>query len=325
MLLARPYNFFPDSILAKIAVQTSPFLFICASILVFFRRRLGYGIGLAAGLIAVPWLVLTELLLAPSNSWILLNYEDWMLAEGGGALTFVKLRILSAALIVMAAALSSLRLFPARWLMRGAPLYRRAWPAFTIGLLLLAIWFVRSVTPYSVPGYDHSANAEFRILRVSKRGLRFHETSVMGTRDMKVYIMRAERNLFQYRSEGRIGIIGVASPTTYERARKLPNSADLWKLRTPVPKAFRSWNAEGWYVVLKDSRLLAFTTEYGTAPPEEVTRLFSEFEKQPVAEQRPIAARDVCLGFCYDPIAGLGFSIVDQRTRLLKRNAFGKP
>ena len=92
-----------------------------------------------------------------------------------------------------------------------------------------------------------------------------------------------------------------------------------------MPKAFRSWNAEGWYVVLKDSRLLAFTTEYGTAPPEEVTRLFSEFEKQPVAEQRPIAARDVCLGFCYDPIAGLGFSIVDQRTRLLKRNAFGKP
>jgi hypothetical protein len=36
----------------KIAVHASPFVFVCASILLFFRHRFGYRMGLAAGPIA---------------------------------------------------------------------------------------------------------------------------------------------------------------------------------------------------------------------------------------------------------------------------------
>jgi hypothetical protein len=116
-------------------------------------------------------------------------------------------------------------------------------------------------------------------------------------------------------------ILGQVSPTAFERARNFVESSELWKLRTAPPKALRAWNAEGWYVVLKDSRLLAFTTEFGTTPPDEVTDLFNELQKLPALEERPFAVRDVCLGFCYDPVAALGFSILPQRKRLLSGSA----
>jgi len=99
-------------------------------------------------------------------------------------------------------------------------------------------------------------------------------------------------------------------------------SAQQWKLRTPLPKALRSWNAEGWYIVVEDSRLISFSTEYGTAPPEEVTSLFQDLESVP-AKERLFVQRDVCLGFCYDPLAGLGFSIWPQRARLVNQNPDG--
>jgi len=55
----------------------------------------------------------------------------------------------------------------------------------------------------------------------------------------------------------------------------------------------------GLYVVLKDSQLFTFTSEYRTAPPREVTDLFYEVEKLPAEEEGPRPVRDVCLGFCY--------------------------
>jgi hypothetical protein len=307
----------------RLAVQASPFVFICTSILVFFRSRVGYSMGLAAGLIALPWFVVTELSWASWNSWIFLNYEDPIPSGGGGYVTFVKLKILSAALIVIAAAVSSFRLLPDRWSLRGTHLCQRTWPAFAVGSLMLAVWFAHSVTPYSVPGYDHPAGAQFRILHVRKRGPWFHETSILGLRNGRVFMWRQDRHLFQYRIAGRgaMTILGQVSPTAFERARNFVESSELWKLRTAPPKALRAWNAEGWYVVLKDSRLLAFTTEFGTTPPDEVTDLFNELQKLPALEERPFAVRDVCLGFCYDPVAALGFSILPQRKRLLSGSA----
>src|SRR5262249_50097467 len=36
----------------------------------------------------------------------------------------------------------------------------------------------------------------------------------------------------------------------------------------------------------------------------------------PQREERPHGVRDVCLGFCYDPVATLGFTVRPQRARL---------
>jgi hypothetical protein len=297
----------------EIAAGASPLAFLCACVLVFFRARFGYGLGLAAGVIALPWFVRTELSLAPWNSWIFLNQE-------GSFPAFVKLNILSVALIAIAVSCSSLRLLPARWSLRGAPLYRRTWPAFAVGFLVLAVWFVHSATPYGIPAYDNGLEAELRILHVQKRGLRFYETGVTEYRDGRVWVRRSERRLFQYRFEGRVTLTALGETSLFERARTFVQSPELRKLHTPPAIALRSWNAEGWYVVLKDSRLLAFTSEYRTTPPQEVTDLFHEIEKLPARESWPFAMRDICLGFCYDPAAALGFTVLQQRARLLSRS-----
>jgi hypothetical protein len=310
LLVAISDNNFPGGMPApnlpvEIAFLASPFAFLCASVFIFLRPRFGYAAGVAAGLMALPWFVLAEHSM-PWNSWIFLNYEAPDPSEGIGYVTLVKLKILSAMLTVVALAVSSLRLFSCA----------RTWPAFAISFVVMAMWFVRSVTPYSVPGFDHSVGAQLRILHVQKRGLHFHETTLIGFRDGRVYIFRANRRLFQYRFVGQLAMTSL-EPTAYERARNLVQSSELWKLSTGPPKALRSWNADGWYVVLKDSRVLAFTTEYGTPPPDEVTGLFNEIQKLPALKDWPVARRDVCLGFCYDPVAALGFSVLPQRIRLI--------
>jgi hypothetical protein len=309
----------------KIAAAASPFVFLGASSLVFLRPRYGYRLGLVAGLMALPMFIQDELSLAPWNSWIYLNYESPIPSDRGAFLTFANLNILSVALIVVSFVCALVRCLPARWLLRNFPLCQRTWPAFLVGLLVMAVWFVHSVTPYSLPVFHDGVDADFKILHVQKRGLRFQETTVDGFREGRTYIVRNDRRLFQYRFEGRINRISLweVSPTAYQHGRALVESAELWTLHTPPPKALKSWDAEGWYVVLKDKRLLTFSTEYGTSPPKEVVELFHEIESLPASEEQPFATRDVCLGFCYDPMAALGFVVRRHRAQVLAASGYG--
>ena len=202
-----------------------------------------------------------------------------------------KLRLLAPALIVIALTFSSFRLLPAQWPCR------RTWPALAVAFIVLAVWFVHSALPYSVAAFDHESHFEFRILHVRKRGLRFHETTISEYRDGRVWIFRHDRRLLQYRFGNRVSslTLGGQWPATLERVRGLVQSPALWKLHTQPAKALWSWNAEGWFVVVKDSRLLAFTSEYGTAPPEEVTALFHEIEQLPASSESQFDACDVCV------------------------------
>jgi len=184
-------------------------------------------------------------------------------------------------------------LLPAQW-----PLSRRTWPAFAIASLVLAIWFVYSVTPYTVPGIFDGATPEFQILHVTKRAMQFHETTMAGERNGRVWILRDDRRLFQYRFRRTIASGSISN----ERVAAFAQSPELWKLHAQPAKMLWAWNAEGWYVVLKNSRLLAFTSEDGTAPPPEITHMFHDIETLPVSEERPSTVRDVCLGFCCDPL-----------------------
>ena len=134
----------------------------------------GYALGLVAGMVAVPWFVWTESALRPWNSWLFFNYAGPM-DSGVGAHAFVTLKILSVTLIVITVICSALRLLPGHWSLRESPLRRRTWPAVTAGPLVLAVWYARSVTPYSVPIIVDGASPEFQILHVEKRGLRFHK------------------------------------------------------------------------------------------------------------------------------------------------------
>ena len=299
---------------AYFAAMASPFIFLVACVRGFFRRRLDCGLGLVASLAALPWFLWTEWSAYPwSNAWIALNVgPDWVFRGDQQFVSFAKLEILSVSLIVISIFCSLLRLLPSRWTLRKSPLRERTWPAFATCFVLLAAWFVSSASPYRVPLIVDAVPPWLRILHVEKRGLLFHETTVMTYRDAAFWISRNDRRLFQYQFEDRVGR-GVMPESVREHVRSMMQSPALLGMRTAPPKALRSWNAEGWYVVLKDSEVLAFSSEYKTSPPQDIMNLFHEIEALPTDAETPWSVQDVCLGFCYDPLAGLGFRYSNSR------------
>jgi len=55
-----------------------------------------------------------------------------------------------------------------------------------------------------------------------------------------------------------------------------------------------------------------------TEPPPEVTSLLREIEEMPTAEEQSFVAQDICLGYCYDPLAEMGHLALEDRARLLR-------
>jgi hypothetical protein len=169
--------------------------------------------------------------------------------------------------------------------------------------------------PWMLPVIVDRGLPDVRILHVEKRGLHFHETSVRISRDGRFWVRQYDRRLFQYRFQG-LDRSGVMPETTRQRADALVRSSTLRNLRTAPAIALRSWNAEGWYISTLHSPLQAFTSEYGTTPPTGVRDLMEQIAKLP-GEGQSFAIEDVCLGFCYDPVAGLGFIFLNDRCTTL--------
>jgi hypothetical protein len=240
------------------------------------------------------------------NSWTVLNFPDYGDLGGNQIVTFAKLKIVATLMAVVAIACSCLRLLPARLSLRGRPLCQRTWPAIPVGFFVLAVWFARSAIPYKVPILGHGTGPEFRILHVKKRGLRFSETELSVERNGRAWIRQCDRRLFQYRWTARTSSVDLAetSRTILEHVRAFEQQQGDQVPHTLAARALRSWNGEGWYVVLKNSQS-TFTTEDRTVPPQELTKLFREFEGLPAKGEYLMAIQDVCLGFCYDPVAAL--------------------
>jgi len=126
-------------------------------------------------------------------------------------------------------------------------------------------------------------------------------------RNGRAWICSHHRRLLQYQFVRRTRLISLGQRReTLDRAVALAFSRELRKIQTPPARKLSAWNAEGWYVELYDSRRLAFTSEYGTKPPEEIVALFQEIKNMPGIEESSYYTRDVCLGFCYGPAAALG-------------------
>jgi hypothetical protein len=294
--------------IAGLAALASPLVFLCACVLVFRRPRLGYRLGLVAGLMALPWLVWSERLLY-SSSWAALNLNvigDEM-DRTRQDVFFSELKILSVLWVVIATACAALRLLPSEWTLRNSPVCRRTWPVFAVGLLVLAAWWAHSAIPYRLPLRPVDERPpEWRVLHVEKHGFSFHETVIAAGRNGSFYVGRGDRRLFQYRFQTRV-VRGVMPQTAYDRTMAFVLSPRLWdRLHTAPEIPLRSWNAEGWYLALEGSRLLAFTSESKTTPPREVTDLFHEIENLPGTSDELRTDPDVSLGFGHDPLAALG-------------------
>jgi hypothetical protein len=293
----------PFGALPGIAAFTGIASFLFAGILVWFNARLGYCLGIFAGMAIIPWLILTEELSfsRTATSWILLDGPDGVFPEAAKVMLLGQLRILSTFLIVLAIGRASLPLLPPRFLLGGHALNEQTWPALVVSVLVLLTWFIHSAIPYRIPMFVRGGGPDLRIIHVEKRGLRITEAEASVSRDRKVYLSRHDRRLFQYRFRT-VSSVGTASQALYERVRAFAQSPGLLKAHTSPTNALHSWNGEGWYVVLDGAPALAFITENQATPPREVVDLFEEMQKVPSIQAWPGAVKDVCLGFCYSVI-----------------------
>ena len=273
----------------------------------------------AAGVVALPWTYRTTLqgnILV--NWWIVFNVPDRELRMYNGLAT-AKLAILAVALIVFAIATGITRVLPGRLVFRKMPLRERTWPAVAATLCLLAIWFTQSVIPYRIPGaLDYSSWPILQILHLKKHGLQFHEScvKVWGHRGVpeSVLFSSNDRRLFEYRFQQTFAHAEVPKLLVEHVAALIQVSKSVKSNRNLITP-LRRWNDEGWYVVGEEMELQAYTNENRRTPPQEVVDLFEELEKVPRTDNSSEDRKDVCLGFCYDPLSALGALYANHRCR----------
>lgn len=270
-----------------------------------------------AGLVSMPWIYWSTLQdTALGNIWTVFNGSgrDFL---NHSTLRLAQIIIVSVGIIVLAVATSALRLVPRRWTLRKRPVCERTWPAFVASFLFLAVWFGQSVMPYRISGaVDYSHWPMLQILHVEKRGLQFHETcvSVWGWHNEPESITLSEndRRLFEYRFQEK-GSSGDLSEPLKEHIQTVLQSLDTSSRSWPAIKPLRAWNDDGWFVRAENIGLKVYTSDRGSVPPQEIVDLSAELEQVPRGRETQSEMRDVCLGFCYDPLSGLGLLYANHR------------
>ncbi len=85
-------------------------------------------------------------------------------------------------------------------------------------------------------------------------------------------------------------------------------------------KPLRAWNDDGWYISGEGIGLTFYVASRGATPPPEIVDIFNDLEKIPRAYESQSAMKDVCLGFCYDPLSALGSLYANNRCRYDSHN-----
>ena len=303
----------------------SAFAFLCltASLLLAFaagavryRPAIAHAAALTV-LTAAPWVYWTAIKDTPlGNVWTSFNFPDPDRMMGRGYSLLATLIVFSVALIALAVATAAIRLTPAGWKILGKPLRDRTWLSFLLAFAFVAVWFSQSVMPYRIAGaVDYSSWPLLRILHVQKQGLQFHETSVgiWGYRmPDEVSFSANDRRLFQFRFREKGSRTGLPA-TLQQRANAVLDSLRATRGNSKTVRPVSAWNADEWYLIGENIDLHSYTA--GATPPPEIVAFFHDLENLPRLPESTSDRKDICLGFCYDPLSGLGYLYANHRCR----------
>ena len=293
----------------------SAVLFAVAAGTISYRPTFAH-VAALAGSISVPWIysnAMTDSGLG--NVWLVLNVPDN--DPGAYQRPYAQVTIAIVGLIALAIVTAGLRLLPAQWRFRGTPLRERTWPAVGASIVVLAVWFSQSVLPYRIPGaVDYSDYPVLQILHVEKRGVKFHERrfSVYWQhpyRPISVSFKGSDRQLFQYRFQHNGSSLQLPK-TLVERIQAMVESHHE-KGQQDVVRPIWNWNADRWYFSGQGFGLRVYGASNGSNPPEEIVDLFRELDGAPRYSETHSELKDVCLGFCYDPLSAMGWLYANHR------------
>ncbi len=294
-----------------LAVLLSPFVLLGAALLLRWLPRLGYATAVVGAVLPLPWIFMTESRTA-GNSWIAMN-ASWKDPEVFHYMRYAELRIVSVALLLITLIWAVIRLLPPNWQLQRRPLNQRTWPAIAITLMLIMCWFAAFAFPYREPIIVDGMHPELSILHVRKDGAKLHETRISIYRDGRFYVVRNERQLLRYSFE-ETAQEGLLTDNLRAKLKVIKALPELMLTLDKPPRALQARHGEGWYTEMGSFAITAFTTENRTPAPADLVAFFLEVEGAPsIGETTHDEVRDVCLGFCYDPKAGLGDRAENER------------
>lgn len=305
------HGILPYGSMDRFAVNFGPVVLLGGTMLLRSRPRLGYMVAAVGAVLPLPWIFRTESR-AFGNSWIAMN-ASWNDPDVFHYMHYSQLNIVSVALLLMTLIWAITRLLPSDWQLRNLPVNQRTWPAIVITLIFIVWWFAEFVSPYRQPIIVDAMHPELTILNVKKAGIAFHETRVTIYSNGTYYMVRSDRQLFRY-SFGETAHEGVLTDDLRTKLKVIQALPELTRTLDKSPSALRARHSEGWYTEMESFAIAAFTTETATPPPAALVAFFREVEGVPsVGASSNDEVRDVCLGFCYDPKAGLGYRAENQR------------
>jgi len=160
-----------------------------------------------------------------------------------------------------------------------------------------------------------------QILHVQKAGLQFHERciSIYGYhgKPMLLGFSGDDRRLLEYRFEHRYSEQWL-SPALAERIRIFlspvnpPKSGSDYRDFSDI-RPVREWKADHWYVYVEGSGRKIYSVAKGSPPPQEFVDLFDDLNNVALVTKSKSELRDVCLGFCYDPLSAMGLLYANDR------------
>jgi hypothetical protein len=286
---------------------------LAASILGFRWPTISHWLGFFSGLVALYWFYRFEFgyLFPALNTWVAFNLQDgW--PGSSQQILIAKLKIAFAISALAATAMSAMRLLPAHWIIRNRPVRDRLWPTIAVCLFAVFLWYALSVSPYRIPLIVDAVSARLTLLHVEKSGRQFHETGIGIFDDGRVYFFQNDRRLFQYRFPVRTGS-AVLTQDNATRQAAFELAGEIANTDTAPAVLLRSKDAEGWYVRTQHGHVLAFTTENGTSPPPKLVTIFHALQSAIPTTKHSGHEKDICFGFCYDPLAGLGIVYMNER------------
>jgi hypothetical protein len=297
----------------------SPIFFAFAAGAAFWNSKLAHAFALLC-LAAIPSMYWNLRDNGMGNVWVMFNQPKDRFAFFPPHFVFA---IFFLGLFALALGTSLLRLLPGRWTLRKNPISNRTWPAFVASVAFMIVWFCQSVMPYRIPGaVDYAGWPILQILHIEKRGLQVHETTVSvsgykfrnGFDIRSVYLLENDRRLLQYRFAHRSSTAELTDSLREQIRAMLSSSVQPhpeweWDQAKPV----RDWNADNWYVIIEGGGMKAYTKQNNAVPPPAIVNLFNDLEKLPQTSPGQMEMRDVCLGFCYDPLSAMGYLYANHR------------
>jgi len=275
----------------------APAVVTCATYLLRFRSRIGYVVGLC-GTIAAWWHFLSRELWVWGYSWLVFNGPDEIVKFYPDRF----LNLVTAIVLIFATMIALQGFVPKHWTVKGTPVAYRPSFALLLGVIVVTVWYLTSVTRDRLVATDVRSVpvGQIEIIHLQRDGIHFRDSFISTSMDGKVDFGKTERHWFQY---GFRQILSDApEPANYQSLLPIVQSAEFSALPEVRLQRPKGWKYDYWFISAERGRPRSTATLDKSVLPRQLVELVERTENGIPQQSRTTTIHDVCFGLCYSPV-----------------------